>query len=102
MGGYSPHIHSERVARVPIFEYVCKSCNSRFEALVRSAAVVECPACKSTSLEKQVSVSAKGRPVYAKGRSGDMNTSPVSESDYAAACAAVGDTRGPALSAEDD
>jgi len=86
---------------VPIFEYVCKSCNSRFEVLVRSSAAIECPSCKSTSLEKQVSVSAKGRGVYAKGRSGDLNTSPVSESDYAAACAAVGDTRGPALSSDD-
>ncbi len=86
---------------MPIFEYVCKSCNSRFEALVRSAAAVECPACKSTSLEKQVSVSVKGRGVYAKGRSGDLNSSPVSESAYAAACAAVGDTRGPGLTSDD-
>ena len=86
---------------MPIFEYVCSACNHRFEALVRSSAAIACPSCKSTSLEKQVSVSAKGRSVYAKGRSGDLNTSPVSESDYAAACAAVGDTRGPALSSDD-
>jgi putative FmdB family regulatory protein len=87
---------------MPIFEYVCKQCKGRFEALVRSSAAVACPSCKSTSLEKQVSVSAKGRGVYAKGRSGDLNTSPVSESDYAAACAAVGDTRGPGLGSLDD
>ena len=87
---------------MPIYEYQCKSCGNRFEVLVRSSTTVECPSCKSASLEKQVSVSAKGRGVYAKGRSGDLNTSPVSESDYAAACAAVGDTRGPALASTDD
>ena len=86
---------------MPIFEYVCKECDKRFEALVRSAATVECPACNSTSLEKQVSASAKGRGVYAKGRSGDLTSSPVSESAYTEACAAVGDTRGPALSSDD-
>ena len=86
---------------MPIFEYVCKQCDKRFEALVRGSSAVQCPSCKSTSLEKQVSVSAKGRGVYAKGRSGDLNTSPVSESAYASACAAVGDTRGPALSSDD-
>lgn len=85
---------------MPIFEYRCKECDHKFEALVRSSAAVACPSCKSASLEKQVSVSAKGRGVYAKGRSGDLSTSPVSESDYAAACAAVGDTH--ALSADSD
>jgi putative FmdB family regulatory protein len=86
---------------MPIFEFVCKACNHRFETLVRASATVTCPSCKGASLEKQISVIAKGRAVYAKGRSGDLNTSPVSESDYAAACAAVGDTRGPALSSDD-
>ncbi len=86
---------------MPIFEFVCKACNHRFETLVRGSATIACPSCKGASLEKQVSVSAKGRPVYAKGRSGDMNTSPVSEGDYAAACAAVGDTRGPGLTSDD-
>jgi putative FmdB family regulatory protein len=86
---------------MPIFEYVCKQCNHRFEALVRASTTVACPACKSASLEKQVSVSAKGRGVYAKGRSGDLSTAPVSEGDYRSACAAVGDTRGPALSSDD-
>jgi len=86
---------------MPIYEYVCKKCDKRFEVLVRASTKVACPWCKSESLDKQVSVSAKGRAVYAKGRSGDLNTSPVSESAYNAACAAVGDTRGPALSSDD-
>lgn len=86
---------------MPIYEYVCGQCKKRFEVLVRASTVVECPSCKSAAVEKQVSVSAKGRGVYAKGRSGDLNSSPVSESAYNAACAAVGDTRGPALSSDD-
>ena len=88
---------------MPIYEYVCGQCKNRFEALVRGSTVVavECPICRSTSLEKQVSISTKGRGVYAKGRSGDLTTSPVSESAYTAACAAVGDTRGPGLSSDD-
>lgn len=86
---------------MPIYEYRCKTCSNRFEALVRASTTVICPSCKSAAVEKQLSVFAKGRGVYAKGRSGDLNTSPVSESGYAAACAAVGDTRGPALSSDD-
>ena len=86
---------------MPIYEYVCGQCRKRFETLVRGSGAVACPSCKSTIVEKQVSVSAKGRGVYAKGRSGDLTSSPVSESAYNAACAAVGDTRGPALSSDD-
>ena len=86
---------------MPIYEYICKKCDKRFEVLVRASTKVACPSCKSVSVAKQVSISAKGRGVYAKGRSGDLSSSPVSESAYNAACAAVGDTRGPALSSDD-
>jgi putative FmdB family regulatory protein len=86
---------------MPIYEYICGRCKKRFEALIRGSTVVECPSCKSAIVEKQVSVSAKGRGVYAKGRSGDLTSSEVSESAYNSACAAVGDTRGPALSSDD-
>ena len=79
---------------MPIYEFVCKSCSKRFEVLVRASTTVTCPSCKSASLEKQLSVFAQGRPVYARGRVGDLTTSPV-EGDPSMACGACGDPRGP-------
>jgi putative FmdB family regulatory protein len=70
---------------MPIFEYVCKACNNRFETLVRASATVECPACKSTSLEKQLSVFAAGAKPQGSAAS-DMPMAP---------CGACGDPRGP-------
>lgn len=43
---------------MPIFEYACQACHHEFEALVRSDTVPECPACRSTQLDKQLSVFA--------------------------------------------
>lgn len=71
---------------MPIYEYVCKGCHNRFETLVRASTTVECPSCKSTSLEKQLSVFATGR--------GELTTSPV-EGDMPMPCGACGDPRGP-------
>ena len=41
---------------MPIFEYVCGTCDNRFETLVRNGSTAECPSCNSTNLEKQLSV----------------------------------------------
>ena len=43
---------------MPIFEYVCKKCDHRFEAIVNASTQVECPSCASQRLEKQLSVFA--------------------------------------------
>lgn len=43
---------------MPIYEYVCRECENKFEALVRSVTVPECPNCQSTELEKKLSVFA--------------------------------------------
>ena len=43
---------------MPIFEYTCQQCHSDFEALVRSSTVPSCPVCRSTDLEKKLSVFA--------------------------------------------
>jgi putative FmdB family regulatory protein len=70
---------------MPIFEYVCKKCDHRFETIVNHSTVVECPSCASQRLEKQLSVfatSVKGQPVTKR----EM---PVG------ACGACGDPRGP-------
>ena len=71
---------------MPIYEYVCKQCDKRFEQLVRASTTVECPSCKSTSLEKQLSVFAMG--------TGALTTTPMSQSEVAA-CGMCGDPRGP-------
>jgi putative FmdB family regulatory protein len=46
---------------MPIFEYVCKSCNHRFEYLVMGPRKPRCPACASIRLERQVEAFAQGR-----------------------------------------
>jgi putative FmdB family regulatory protein len=70
---------------MPIYEYACKSCNNRFETLVRGSARVECPSCKGTDLEKQLSVFAAG----VKDQTAAAGPSP------AMACGMCGDPRGP-------
>ncbi len=71
---------------MPIYEYVCKQCDKRFEKLVRASTTLECPSCRSTSLEKQLSVFALGAPALA--------STPMSQLE-AAACGMCGDPRGP-------
>ncbi|MFZ0286865.1 MAG: zinc ribbon domain-containing protein [Terriglobales bacterium] len=66
---------------MPIFEYVCKSCNHPFETLVYGNQKAECPKCHGTKLTPQLSVFA----VAAKG---------ASASPAAAGCGACGDPRG--------
>jgi putative FmdB family regulatory protein len=43
---------------MPIYEYACSECGRKFETLVRSGTVPECPNCHSQALEKQLSVFA--------------------------------------------
>lgn len=43
---------------MPIYEYACRDCGREFEALVRSDTVPECPQCRSTQLDKRLSVFA--------------------------------------------
>ncbi|GAB2189339.1 FmdB family zinc ribbon protein [Sessilibacter sp. MAH2] len=42
---------------MPIYEYVCKSCDHEFEALQKMSddPLKECPACKALSLTKKIS-----------------------------------------------
>lgn len=47
---------------MPIYEYACVDCGERFETLVRTDTVPECPQCHSTHLEKQLSVFSTSNP----------------------------------------
>ena len=48
---------------MPIYEYVCPGCGSRFEKLVRRfGEAVSCPSCASADVEKQLSVFAVAPP----------------------------------------
>jgi putative FmdB family regulatory protein len=70
---------------MPIFEYRCKACDHRFEALVRGSESPSCPACDGVDLAKQHSVFAVGGP------SASVNRMPAA----AGACGTCGDPRGP-------
>ena len=44
---------------MPIYEYACRSCAHQFELLIRgTSATPACPECKSTDLEKLLSLPA--------------------------------------------
>ena len=68
---------------MPIYEYICKECDHRFEALVYGNEKAECPKCHSKKLTPQLSVFA------VSARSG------ASASPSAGACGSCGDPRGP-------
>lgn len=46
---------------MPIFEYVCKKCNHRFESIVLGRKLPKCPVCASGRLERQVESFVHGR-----------------------------------------
>ena len=45
---------------MPIFEYICKDCKKRFEALVYGSQKAQCPLCRSANLDQQISVFSVG------------------------------------------
>ena len=58
---------------MPLFDFRCLGCDSRFELLVRGATAPSCPSCGSTSLEKQLSsfaVSSDGTQQRSRQRLG--------------------------------
>lgn len=71
---------------MPIFEYICTSCEHRFEALIFGSQKTSCPKCQSKELAPQLSVFA----VSAKGSAFSAPSSAPSS-----ACGSCGDPRGP-------
>jgi putative FmdB family regulatory protein len=41
---------------MPIYEYRCRECDTRFDALVRGEGIVTCPHCGSSSLNRLFSI----------------------------------------------
>jgi putative FmdB family regulatory protein len=45
---------------MPLFEFACADCGTRFELLVREGTALACPSCRSARVEKQLSAFAVG------------------------------------------
>ncbi len=43
---------------MPLYEFECRGCGSRFEQLVRGEGLPTCPSCESTDLERLLSMFA--------------------------------------------
>jgi putative FmdB family regulatory protein len=56
---------------MPIFEYVCRKCDHRFETIVFGRKRPKCPQCTSGKLERQVETFVQGRMAKRRG----VNTS---------------------------
>jgi putative FmdB family regulatory protein len=71
---------------MPIFEYLCRECDHRFETSVLNAQKSKCPKCESKRLEQQLSSFAVG---------GDRATARAESAASPGACGSCGDPRGP-------
>jgi putative FmdB family regulatory protein len=71
---------------MPLYEYRCQTCSTRFEALVQGGQLPECPSCQGHSLERLLSVFAV--------KVSD-NHSSQSTAREPGACGTCGDPRGP-------
>ena len=68
---------------MPLYEYRCRDCGSRFERFVNGKARVACPECESKRADRLLSVFAVSRG------------SSSSSSEPTGACGSCGDPRGP-------
>ncbi|RPI53368.1 MAG: zinc ribbon domain-containing protein [Acidobacteria bacterium] len=67
---------------MPIYEYECRDCGSRFEKIIYGKAEPQCPSCNSADLARLLSTFA-------------VSTASVRSADSApAACGTCGDPRG--------
>jgi putative FmdB family regulatory protein len=69
---------------MPLFEYRCRSCETRFEEFVLGEDAPRCPSCDGGSLQKLLSVFAVG----------NGSGSPKA-AEAPSACGSCGDPRGP-------
>jgi len=78
---------------MPIFEYICRDCGKKFEAIVYGSKQPRCPSCRSTKLEQQLSVFAVS--------SGGSKSSPSFE-PAPSPCGSCGHPGGPGSCALED
>ena len=57
-----PRPTSDKIAAMPLFDYTCRGCGHTFEHLTRPGEDPVCPECKSTEVEKQLSMFKVGPP----------------------------------------
>lgn len=69
---------------MPLYEYQCRTCDHRFETLVRGSEQPTCPACHGADLEKALSVFAVGAAGHSHARAAAPGP-----------CGTCGDPRGP-------
>jgi putative FmdB family regulatory protein len=69
---------------MPLFEYLCRECQRRFETLVTGDRQPACPSCQGHDLEKQISTFAVSTSSSSRTGAGSMG-----------ACGSCGDPRGP-------
>jgi putative FmdB family regulatory protein len=70
---------------MPLFEYICRDCQRRFEQFVTGDRQPSCPACQGRSLEKQLSTFA----VSPSSSASRESAAPMG------GCGTCGDPRGP-------
>ena len=78
---------------MPIFEYLCKECGKKFEAIVYGSAKAECPSCHGKKLEQQLSV-------FAVAAGGSKSTPALDSAP--SPCGSCGHPGGPGACALDD
>jgi putative FmdB family regulatory protein len=64
---------------MPLYEYVCQSCQNEFEALVYDGDEVECPQCRGRQLQRSLSLPAAPQtsaPALPMGGCGDLSLPP--------------------------
>lgn len=75
---------------MPVYEYLCLSCQHPFEALIMGSESASCPNCHGEKLEKQLSAFAVGERRPAGG-----GRAPSASMPALGACGQCGDPSGP-------
>jgi putative FmdB family regulatory protein len=90
---------------MPIFEYECRKCAHRFEALVMGGTRPDCPSCRSRQLAKLVSAFAVGHSVTGGSMARESSAADLGDGETpdssGGACGTCGDPRGPGSCAID-
>ncbi len=79
---------------MPIFEYLCRDCGKKFEAIVYGGQKPDCPHCHSRKLEQQLSVFAVA--------GGSKSADPGGIEAGPSPCGSCGHAGGPGACALDD